>query len=229
MPSLSRVTTGPTQSIKICTCFSPRRFHNSALCHVVFPLSLCWHQPHLNERILPKEMHKSFQCPRVAFADFCPFRLYLTKFLSCKVQQASQHLQPQPLRARARVCVCVWEREREKIKSCIFAVLLVNPSILDHTLHHPFHLSKDWCVACMENKHVFQMYVSNATQGLDPGVYFIYTLCTIFYCVYKHWQFLVHLCSTHAGLEWAGSNQTQCHSAVFCLFIFLIHSDIFHG
>lgn len=23
----------------------------------------------------------------------------------------------------------------------------------------------------MENKHVFQMYVSNATQGLDPGVY----------------------------------------------------------
>lgn len=41
MPSVGRVTTGPTQSIKSCTHFSPRGLHNGALCRVVFLLSLC--------------------------------------------------------------------------------------------------------------------------------------------------------------------------------------------
>lgn len=102
-----------------------------------------------------------------SFADFLPvFCLYLAKFLSSKVQQPSQS-HPLCVCWRKREGVCVWQ----KIKSCKFAVLLVNPSILAHTLHHPFHLSEDWCVACMENKHVLQMHVSNAMQGLDPGVY----------------------------------------------------------
>lgn len=113
------------------------------------------------------------------------FHLYLTKILSGNVQQASEHLQDQP------PCVCKWNKGGclflcvwQKIKSWKFAVLWVNPSILAHTLHHPFHLSKDWCVACMENKHVVRMYVSNATQGLDPDVYL---------CAYSAPYFIVNI------------------------------------
>lgn len=54
MPSVGRVTTGPTQSIKSSTYFSLRGPHNGALCRDFFsPLLLCWHQSRLNERIMP--------------------------------------------------------------------------------------------------------------------------------------------------------------------------------
>lgn len=101
----------------------------------------------------------------------------------------------QQSREFSSVCVreCVLERERGKDweeGSQYFPVLCVNPWYCPICYIRPFHLSWGWCVACMENKHVLQMCVSNATRWPDPSVY----LCacavpfrSMFYSEYELW------------------------------------------
>ena len=93
-----------------------------------------------------------------------------------------------PLCVCVCVCVCVCERGRVREEGSLqFHVLHVNPWYCPICYICPFHLSKGWCVACMENKHVFQMCVSNATQWPDPGAYlcacaaacFILNMCDV--------------------------------------------------